>query len=113
MSNKSPQELKSDVRTLIRRNYGEHYKEDEIVDAIANLFHSHMQTAFDDAVGKTIELRADIDDELLEYVPDIKERSLEVSGVPSSFTNLYTRAVVKSTQTKIRERAAKWLGGDK
>lgn len=50
-----------------------------------------------DVIG-TMELRGDIDDKLLEYLPDMHERSLEVTGGPSSFTNLYTRGVIRDTQ---------------
>ena len=64
-----------------------------------------------DAVGEDIELRADIDDELRKFVPDIDERSLEVSGVPSGFTNLYTRSIVRSTQRQIRT-AIQLKGGE-
>lgn len=59
-------------------------------------------------IGSPIELRADIDDELKEYVPDMEERSLEVTGVPSSFTNLFTRAIIKSVQERLRQRAKEW-----
>jgi len=56
-----------------------------------------------------IELRGDIDSELRKFVPDIDERSIEVTGVPSSFTNLYTRAIVRSTQQHIKS-AIKLMG---
>lgn len=53
-------------------------------------------------VGDDIELRADVDDELRRFVPDIEQRS--VDGVSPGFTNLYTRAIVKSVQTELRTK---------
>ena len=83
---------------------------DKDVDQHFKEFEQSITQAMLDAVGEDIELRADIDDELRRFVPDIDERSLEVSGVPSSFTNLYTRAIVRSTQRQIRT-AIKKIGG--
>ena len=57
-----------------------------------------------EVVGETIPLNAHIDDELLRYVPDMKERSLEVTGVSSAFTTLYTRALVQQVQQEMRNK---------
>lgn len=62
-------------------------------------------------IGPDLELRGDIDDRLLAFVPDIEER--RVDGVSPSFTNLYTRAIVNSTLEELRQAFRKAFGGNK
>ena len=57
-----------------------------------------------EVIGEEIKLNAHIDDELLSYVPDMHERSLEVTGVSSAFTTLYTRALVQQVQEAQRNK---------
>jgi hypothetical protein len=69
--------------------------------AINYLFTKRLE----EVIGEDIKLTGDIDDELLEYVPDMKQGSIEVTGVSSSFTNMYTRAIVNSVLKALRQRA--------
>lgn len=69
-----------------------------------------LAEVIDEVVGADIELRGDIDDKLLAFVPDMHQRSLEVTGVSSSFTNLYTRALVNQVLAQVRKRAKDMLG---
>ncbi len=105
MSPNQPEKTIDEIKQLLLRVASEYYFEgsmgetweqnkDVLEPALAAL-----SAMVETAVGKPIELRADVDDELLSYVPDINERS--VDGVSPSFTNLYTRAIVRSTQEAI------------
>lgn len=69
-----------------------------------------LAEVIDEVVGADIELRGDIDDKLLAFVPDMHQRSLEVTGVSSGFTNLYTRALVNQVLAQVRKQAKDMLG---